>query len=220
MASAVHNNILGGLSGFHENYSLNKQLIEDTIISERLQIIKEYILKGIPLEKELYISINCVPIDCDTSLERCMCNAKSDCDTYVPHFEIPQLFEIGDSTIQYIGSTDRQLPFAQYSSMQSIKYKKYKKRNKNKPYVWIDRTPNKNGMYDGFIFNAPLLQEISITAIFKDPRQLKKYKCCVDDDQMSALDAEIVDRVTKKLITYYRQLHMPPHPNTQQYMPG
>jgi hypothetical protein len=37
-------------------------------------------------------------------------------------------------------------------------------------------------MYDGFIFNAPLLKEISITAAFKDPRQLKKYKCCTDDD--------------------------------------
>jgi len=39
--------------------------------------------------------------------------------------------------------------------------------------VYIDTTPNANGMYDGFIFNAPLLKSISIIAIFKDPRQLE-----------------------------------------------
>nr|DAU17914.1 MAG TPA: hypothetical protein [Bacteriophage sp.] len=35
-------------------------------------------------------------------------------------------------------------------------------------------------MYDCFIFNAPLLNTISISAIFKDLRQLGNYSCCVD----------------------------------------
>jgi len=47
---------------------------------------------------------------------------------------------------------------------------KYRRRGKDKPYVWIDTTPNENNMYDCFIFNAPLLSAVSITAIFKDPR--------------------------------------------------
>jgi hypothetical protein len=72
------------------------------------------------------------------------------------------------------------LPFIWYTSPQSIKYHKYKKRGKSKPYVWIDTTPNENGMYDCFLFNAPLLDKVSITAIFKDPRQLDMYSCCVD----------------------------------------
>lgn len=220
MASAVHNNVLGGLSGFHTNYSLNQKLIEDTIVAERMSIIKEYLLKGVLPLKDLYLSINCIPIDCDTTLERCMCNFEDDCPTYVPHFEIPQLLDIGDDTIKYIGSTDKSVAFQTYPSIQSVKYRNHRKRKKNKPYVWIDQTPNKNGMYDGFIFNAPLMQNISITAVFKDPRQLSKYHCCIDDDQLSALDAEIIERVTKKLILYYRQMHMPPYPNTQQYMPG
>ena len=44
--------------------------------------------------------------------------------------------------------------------------------------VFIDTTPNENGMYDCWVFNAPLLKEISIIAIFKDPRQLERYSCC------------------------------------------
>lgn len=220
MASAVHNNVLGGLSGYHTNVSLNQQLIEDTIVSERIALLYEYQIKGVIPLQDLYLSINCIPIDCDTSLERCPCNHEAEDLTYVPHFEIPQLLNIGDYTIKYIGSVDKQLPFTYYETLQQVKYKKYRKRSKQKPYVWIDCTPNKNGMYDGFIFNAPLLKEISITAAFKDPRQLKKYKCCTDDDQMNALDSEIIDRVTKKLLTYYRQYTMPNRPNTQEYTPG
>jgi len=33
----------------------------------------------------------------------------------------------------------------------------YRKRGRNKPFVYIDTTPNENGMYDCFIFNAPLI---------------------------------------------------------------
>jgi hypothetical protein len=36
-------------------------------------------------------------------------------------------------------------------------YHKYKKRRTPKPYVFIDVTPNENGMLDCFVFNAPLL---------------------------------------------------------------
>jgi hypothetical protein len=46
----------------------------------------------------------------------------------------------------------------------------YRKRGKYKPFVYIDTTPNERGMYDCFIFNAPLIKEVSVVAIFKDPR--------------------------------------------------
>jgi hypothetical protein len=72
----------------------------------------------------------------------------------------------------YIGTTDKQEPFVVYTSPTSFRNRKHRKRGKNKPFVWIDITPNENGMYDGFIFNAPLLKEISVIGIFKDLRQL------------------------------------------------
>ena len=79
----------------------------------------------------------------------------------------------GELSIDYIGSTDRMNPFIVYTSATALRYRNYKKRKQNKPYVWIDTTPNENGMYDCFIFNAPLLNQISITAVFKDLRQLE-----------------------------------------------
>ena len=113
------------------------------------------------------------------------------------HFEIPQVLgDYGDLSIDYIGSTDRQLPFIWYTSSTSFRYHKYRKRGKNKPYVWIDTTPNENGMYDCFVFNAPLLDKISVVGIFKDIRQLESYGCCITDDNMSFLNTTVKDRVT------------------------
>lgn len=63
-------------------------------------------------------------------------------------------------------------------------------------------------MYDCFVFNASLLSQISITAIFKDLRQLERYACCVElrDDNMTFINNEIKKRLTEKKIRYYRAL--------------
>lgn len=220
LASFIHNNIVGGLSGMHSGFSVSTEQLEDAVVNERVAILNEYTIKGVPIPKDLYISINCIPIDCDTSLESCSCgNSSSDCDEFPPHFEIPQLLN-GVHSISYLGSTDRMVPFIITNSPQSLKYRKYRKRGKDKPYVLISMTPNKNGMYDCFLFNAPLLDKVSITAIFKDTRQLQNFKCCVDDNTISALDAEVIDRVTKKMLLYYRSYYMHPRPNDQSYTPG
>jgi hypothetical protein len=55
--------------------------------------------------------------------------------------------------------------------------KKYRKRGKNRPWVYIDVTPNSEGLLDCYIFNAPLLKQISVVGIFKDPRQLEDFQC-------------------------------------------
>jgi hypothetical protein len=37
-------------------------------------------------------------------------------------------------------------------------------------------------MLDCFLFNAPMLKQVSVVGIFKDPRQLNKYTCCHTDE--------------------------------------
>lgn len=173
--------------------------------------------------KDLYLSINCIPVDCQ-DMSRCRCNKNTGCaDDPQAHFEVPQiLLDYGVSSIDYIGTADRQFPFVVYTSSYALRQHKYRKRGTHKPYVWIDTTPNKDGMYDCFVFNAPLLKTVSVTAVFKDVRQLDKYSCCADlaDDNFSFTDAEVVKRVTEKLIRYYRQLAMPLSPNNQAYTQG
>lgn len=222
LASAIRNDVVGGLRGYHTNLSMSLEQLMDEIVDERLQILKEYSLKGVLPVKDLYLSINCVPVDCK-DLERCRCAGQDDCLTPTAHFEIPQIVnDYGSLSIDYIGSTDRQNPFIYYTSSTAYRYHKYRKRGKNRPYVWIDTTPNENGMYDCFVFNAPLLSQISITAIFKDLRQLERYACCVElrDDNMTFINNEIKKRLTEKKIRYYRALSPQNLPNDQQYAQG
>lgn len=222
LASAIRNDVVAGLRGYHTNLSMSLEQLEDDIIDMRLQILKEYSLKGILPAKDLYLSINCIPVDCK-DIERCRCKQIDDCSTIVAHFEIPQLLsDYGNQSIEYLGSTDRQNPFIYYTSPIANKYHKYRKRGKNKPYVWIDTTPNENGMYDCFLFNAPLVDQISITAIFKDVRQLENYSCCTDlqDNNMSFINNEIKRRLTEQKIRYYRSFAPQNLPNDQSYAAG
>ena len=214
LASAIRNDIVGGLSGYHSNLSISIEQLEDEIVNTRLAILKEYSLKGILPVKDLYISINCIDVDCK-DLERCQCN---DCFSSTPtaHFEIPQIVnDYGNLAIDYIGSVDRQLPFVCYTSLSNYRNHKYRKRGKNKPYVWIDTTPNENGMCDCFIFNAPLLKQVSVSAIFKDIRQLEGFNCCEIGDNKTFVDAEIQKRLVAQKINLYKIALQ--KPNDQSY---
>jgi len=85
-------------------------------------------------------------------------------------------------------------------------YQKYRKRGKNKPWVYVDVTPNSSGLIDCYIFGAPLIKQVSVVAIFKDPRQLEEFQCNCDENSVNEatqmdinynfLDILIKDRLT------------------------
>lgn len=214
LASAIYNDIVSGLAGITSTPTMSLDQLEDDIVDERLQIIKEYAMKGMIPRNDLLMAINCVPTDC-ISLDRCPCG-----ESYSKpeiHFEIPQLVnDLEAESIEYIGSIDKLREFKVYTNMDFL-YHKYKRRGAGKPYVYIQPTPNPNNMYDGWAFNAPLLKVLSVIAIFKDPRQLSFYGCCGGDDleNYSFISAEIKKRLTEKKIRYYRSLAQPAQPNTQ-----
>lgn len=220
LASAIKNDVLSGLQGYHTNISMSLEQLEDDIVDERLQILKEYSQKGILPVKDLLLSINCIPVDCN-DLDRCSKCSGGESGEVQAHFEVPQiLMDFGDKAIAYIGSTDRQTSFRySTSSVNWSTYNKYRKRGKDRPFVLIDPTPNDNGMFDCFLFNTPLIRQVSVVAIFKDPRQLEMYKCCSElgDDNFSFVNNEIKKRLTMKKIQYYRQLATGVHPNDQRY---
>lgn len=225
LASAIKNDVLSGLQGYHTNISLNIQQLQDEIVQCRLAILHQLFINGTYPIKDLLMSINCITIDCK-SLDRCRCSTIQQGDK-IAHFEIPQLVtEYGNRGIDYIGSVDRQHDFTIVTSLSELKNIKYRKFKKDKPYVWIDFSPNEEGMLDCFVFNAPLLKQISISAIFKDPRQLNKYNCCTNDELIgpdtnhSYVDQMIKDKLTKEKLYYYRQVAAPIKPNTQQYTSG
>lgn len=216
LTSQIINDVLSGLGGYHSNLNINRNQVADEIVALRLSLLKDYYLKGIYPIKDLLMAINCIEVDC-SSLERCSCaeNTKN-----VKHFQIPQIVtQYGKQAIQYLGSIDRQNKFRIVTSLTELQNIKYKRRQSNKPIVWIDTAPNENGMLDCFLFNAPFVKQISIVAVFKDPRQLQQYSCCSEstDDNVSFIDQQIKDKLTKEKIYYYRQLKAPILPNNQQY---
>lgn len=226
LASAIKNDVVSGLRGYHSNLSLNIDQLQDEIVATRLEILHQYFLKGQFPIKDLLMSINCIDVDCK-SLERCACGKINSDDTIVAHFEIPQLISFyGKQAIDYIGSTDRQNKFTIITSLTELTSRKYRKRGSKKPYVWIDYSPNQNGMLDCFLFNSPFIKQISIVGVFKDPRQLIQYNCCNIDDlngpdiNPSFIDQLIKEKLTKEKIQYYRQLQAPRLPNDQQYITG
>lgn len=219
LASAIYNDIVGGLRGYTSTPTISLEQLEDEIAEERLSLIKQYTLKGIIPKNDLLRTISCIPIDCK-DIENCLsCQKGSDFGgTPTMHFEIPMLLtDFGQVGIEYVGSTDLHNPFVIYTKANNLKYRKYRKWGNNKPYVYINVTPNENGMCDCWVFNAPFLKRVTVIGVFKDERQLANFGCNCDSDleNMSFLDAEIKERITKKKIYYYKQLLQPQQPNNQ-----
>lgn len=232
LADAIANDVRSGLRDYHQNMSMSIEQLEEEIIQMRLLIIKEYMMKGILPIQDLLVSLNCIPVDCD-SLDKCGCNATNCGSDPIAHFQIPQLlFDYGlNKAIYYIGTTDKQHPFIVYTKPfdRISTLQKYRKRGKNRPWVYIDVTPNQNGLLDCYIFDAPLIKQITVMAVFKDPRQLEEFQCnCSDtenietkmDSNFNFIDTIIKERLTKQKLYYYRQMSAPLLPNDQRYAAG
>lgn len=214
MASAIFNDVVGGLGGYSGTINMSLEQLEDEIVETRLNLIKKYSMQNALPTKDLMQSVNCIELDC-ASLDKC-CTI-GEYDDVVAHFELPQIVnDLGRESIEYIGATNKQLKFKVYTSL-NFKNHKYKTRGANKPYVYIDTTPNKNNKYDCYIFQAPLLERISVRAIFKDERDLENYGCCdnADLDNMTWLDNEVKNTLILKKLQFYRQYAQQPLPNTQ-----
>ena len=199
---------------FSSTSVIETEQLEDEVIEERLVVIKELYLRNLISLKDMMLAINCIEVDCK-DLARC-CNFSA--GEKALHFEIPQIVnDLGTKALEFVGSIDRQKQYVIYTDT-SYQFHKYKKRGADEPYVYIETTPNENGMYDGFIFNVPFVKYISVIGIFKDPRQLEQYSCCNSEHylNLSSISNEVKKRLTEKKLRYYKAFLTPVTPNTQE----
>ena len=219
IASAIINDLFSGnLVSLSNRAMISQEQIEDECIEARCAIIKDWYLKNMLNLGDMMVAINCVEVDCKDQ-NKCSCMSSLANAKMAKHFEIPQLMPgLGVDALAFVGSTDRSHAFKVYYNLEAIKYQqhyqKYRKRPNNKPFVYIEKTPNENGMYDCWIFDAPFIQYIAVIGIFKDPRQLEKYNCCDDIDylEMGAISNEIKNRILQKKIQLYRTSAPPAAP--------
>lgn len=152
LASAIYDDVMTGLAGITSTPTMSLEQLEDDIVDERLQIIKEYAAKNLVPRNDLLMAINCIQLDCK-SLDRC-----PKCASHYPtgknyskpelHFEIPQIVnDLGADAVEFIGSVDRMEFFKVYTNT-SFQFHKYLKRGAQRPFVYIEPTPNENNMYD------------------------------------------------------------------------
>ena len=211
IASAIINDLFSGnLVSLSNRSMISQDQIEDEVLETRSAVIKDWYLKNMLNLNDMMVAINCIEVDCKDQ-NKCSCMSSLANAKMAKHFEIPQLMPgLGADALMFVGSTDRSNAFKVYYNLEAIKYQqhyqKYRKRPNLKPFVYIEKTPNENGMYDGWIFNAPLVQYIAVIGIFKDPRQLEQYNCCNDIDylEMGAISNEIKNRILQKKIQLYR----------------
>ena len=219
IASAIINDLFSGnLVSLSNRAMISQEQIEDECIEARCAIIKDWYLKNMLNLGDMMVAINCVEVDCKDQ-NKCSCISSLANAKMAKHFEIPQLMPgLGVDALAFVGSTDRSHAFKVYYNLEAIKYQqhyqKYRKRPNDKPFVYIEKTPNENGMYDCWIFDAPFIQYIAVIGIFKDPRQLEKYNCCDDIDylEMGAISNEIKNRILQKKIQLYRTSAPPAAP--------
>lgn len=213
IASAIYNDVVSGLRGITSTPTMSLEQLEDEVIEERLVVIKELYIRNLISLKDMMLAINCIEVDCKSMAKCCDFEAGEK----ALHFEMPQLInDLGNAAIEFIGSIDRQKQYIIYTDT-SYQFHKYKKRGASEPYVYIETAPNENGMYDGYIFNAPFVKRISIIGIFKDPRQLEQYDCCNSGQylNLSSISNEVKKRLTEKKLRYYKQFLTPVTPNDQ-----
>lgn len=70
LASSIYNDVVAGLVGITSNPTISMDQLEQDIIDERLQIIKEYSLKNIIPKNDLLMAIRCIVLD-KTSIDQC-----------------------------------------------------------------------------------------------------------------------------------------------------
>ena len=211
IASAIINDLFSGnLVSLSNRSMVSIEQLMDEVVETRNAVIKDWYLKNILNLSDMMIAINCIEVDCKDQ-NKCACMSSLANAKMAKHFEIPQLMSgLGSDALAFVGSTDRSNAFKVYYNLEAIKYQQYyqnyRKSPNPKPFVYIEKTPNENGMYDGWIFNAPLVQYIAVIGIFKDPRQLEKYNCCNDTEylEMGAISNEIKNRILQKKIQLYR----------------
>ena len=150
IVSAIINDLSGGSAGLNANPALNELQIEDEVVEKRITVIKELYHKGLLSKGDLAMSINCIPINCEDPANCNNCgNNYYDSGQRQSHFEIPLLIDdLGSDSIIYIGSLDHNTPYTVYYSLDNARQHKYRRRGVDRPYVYINRTPNQNNMHD------------------------------------------------------------------------
>lgn len=220
-ATAIINNVLSGLDDVNNNCPISQEQVEEEVILERAQVIKEYLAKQLILPEVLAQTIHGIDIDQKPLQKFTKGVLKGE-----SHFEIPKLIlDLQQDTVLFMGTPDRRDPYFVYLDM-SWSYHEFRIRGSRMPYVYVDTTPNENDALDCYLFNAPAVEDITVTAIFQDPREpfyqnLRAAECDTvvtsfeEFNDHTFIANDVIRRLSEKYLRHFVQVQKPVKPNDQ-----
>lgn len=135
--------------------------------------------------------------------------------------QIPRLaMTEGNQSLRYIGPTDFSKDFKKYYDFSFTTHKRKRVTSKS-PYVYVDLAHDYENHTDVYFFNidGSGLRKITARAIVADPVAVLEADGVFGADEEfpapQAVQDMIVDALTRKYITYYRQMNHRSEPNTQ-----
>jgi len=220
MASAIRNHVVDGLKGV-SNEAFSIEQLMDEILLEAKTLLAIRIREGVIDPRSINQRIDGIELICKDTSDNCTI----DSGIVAPHITIPKLLisiPLEDA-LEYVGPMDNSKNFKVYTDI-DYKYHKYRLTGKSSPYVWINTSGSKEGMYDVYFFNMGKynnLKFVSVVALFENPESLyhSEYAAQLESSEFFAPDMiqkEVIDSITQKYVNYYRQLNRQIEPNTQE----
>jgi len=219
IASTIRNRVADGLSGNIVDQAFSIEQLLEEIDLQRADFANKYAIQGTKLDpKFLMQEIDILKLECRDLSEDCLIGSHDS----VPSIKIPKIMPLfGESAIQYLGLVNMQEAFAVYYHPEDIRNHRVRIRTKNRPFAWVDLSPDKNDMLTIYLFNLGPhngLQYLKLRGIFEHPTRVNINNPNASDMEYPAplhMQMAIIDALTEKYVRYYRQLNVPPVPNTQ-----
>lgn len=218
MATAVRNNVGGGVKGA-DFTSFSIAQLEDELLINTPAVLLKLAAEGMLDISRVYQRIDGIELECKDLSNNCEVKL----DTCAPHFQIPALNVMVGSPVPYLATADGSFTFKVYLD-KDYRFHKYRLATSNKPFAWISTSSNGDGLVDVYLFNLgdyEALKFVTIHALFDNP-----YNLLLTDYYAQFTNAEyyapamaqgmLVDSLTQKYVQYYRQLEKGPKPNIQE----
>lgn len=216
ISDIIINSVYSGGKGI-ANISLSQDQVKDEVNLARNRFILN-LNQNYQLNPEgLYQNITCLKATKKDIRQICPVDTTTEESNKILCVPIPKLLHIPRmNPIKYLGNVSRQVEWKFFWGNDFF-YRRYDKYAKNDPVAWVNGT-------EIWLFNVPpfIKKQITLQAIFENPRDLSTYNCCkASDNDPYPVPPTIVDMITGKLINdylrYYRLQN--PQPNTGSEAP-
>jgi len=225
ITSTIRNRVADALSGNISNQAFSLEQLEEEVDLERSSIVYKYSTSNIKLNPNfLYQTVDRLKVNCINLSDG---GGGLPCGIIIPNSSVPATkippisATVLNDAVEYFGLMNKQEKFIVYFDTDSMLNHKYRVKTSKKPFIWIDTTIDSNGDMTAYLLNTDQyfnLKFMSIRAIFEHPSRVNRDEAGYGDREYPApghIQNSIIDSLTEKYVRYFRQMNIPPLPNTQ-----